>query len=287
MRCWLLFILFFFLVIQGKSQPSEPVIKDSAAIKEEFRADSSAFFSNHVQGFPAYMLLPEAHCRYYPFPSLLDPELAIKWPIVLELRKDGVPLKRDHWNDWLMVFLLIIAFLASAGLSIHTDVLQPLTWLIKKPSTYQERWRDDIQPVHILFNFVFCSVIGLVAWSASNVFLKYPLQTASIPVFITIVALVYVVKSVFYRTTGMLFGFKETLLAYLNIVFKINRCLALLILPLVFWMFFSTPFWSKWALMMAIGLFFCVLGITICTWHAAEFTTYGKQDSFSFLPLRL
>lgn len=259
MRRWLLFVFIILLCVKGSSQSLRDVSQDTVFVGSSFKADSIAFYQEVGQAMPAHFLLPGMHCRYFPFPCLLDPDLGNKWPWFVEVRKDGVPLKKNHANDWILLFLVFLALLSTLGLRIHPDVLQPIGWLFKKPSTYNERWRDDTQPVHVLFNLVFCCVIALVAWSTCHSFLNFKFQSSTIPAFIAVVALVYGVKSIFYRTTGLLFGFKDTLLAYLNIVFKINRCLALIMLPLVFWMFFSTPFWSKWALIVSISLFFVFL----------------------------
>ncbi len=261
MRFWLTFVLLMLLVFQGLSQPIESILQDSISTENAFKRDSVSFFSDAVRARPSYLLLPESHCRYFPIPSLLDPDLALRWPCFTQIRKDGIPLKRNLWKDWLMIFLILLALLASAGLRVHPDVLQPLTWLIKKPSTYTERWRDDIQPVHVLFNFIFFCVIALLAWFSCHRLLDYPFKESALPVFVLVVAAIYGAKSIFYRTTGLLFGFKEALLSYLNIVFKINRCLGLMLLPLVFWMFFSTPFWAKWSLFISIGLFFLFTGL--------------------------
>lgn len=256
-----LIILFVFSAYKSISQPLGAESSDTSVVDSSAMLDSISLFTAYQLFYPQYFILPETHDRYYPFPSLMDPHLAEKWPVLYELRKDGSPLVRNTDKDFLLGFLTILALTLVTGLRMFPDALMPISWFTKKPSTYEERSRDDVSPVHLLFNLLFFCVLGLIIWFAYHHLLSYSSTPHQIPYFILLVAIVYGVKSIFYRSTGLLFGFKDTLIAYLQVVFKINRCLAVLLLPLVFWMIFSSPFWAKWALFCALGTISLFLGL--------------------------
>lgn len=138
--------------------------------------------------------------------------------------------------------LLLLAILRIAFAKYFSDLFRAFF----NPTLSQRQLREQLSQTpfpSLMFNFFFTVSAGLYLFLILLHFqyfmVRRPLYL--VPVFITMVIIIYVVKYLFLSFAGWLFGYRETASAYVFTLFMTNKVLGVALLPFILILAFSSP----------------------------------------------
>lgn len=175
-----------------------------------------------------------------------------------------IHIRKSTSQDALFDTILLLFFLLAIIRFSFSKYFHDLFTAFLNPTLSQRQLKDQLSQTplpSLLLNIFFTISTGTFIFLLlkSNAYFEVSNPVFLIPIFILLIALVYLVKYVFLKLSTWLFGFEELLNNYIFTLFLINKVIGILLLPFILLIAFAPSAWAVTAINCSLILISCLL----------------------------